>query len=211
MGHLHVQNLLAAADTGFIHLANIVPLFVFMCLMPIVIVWRVRHLKNQLPDGVNPGVCGHCGHPAMDAQSLNCPICGRDLRQVGIRAQTGLPPGHKTFILGSVSLTGAAVLSMLIACLACMISLNFAKRYPVLTTPDFQQGLWIGVSAAACVIHLLAVLNWQRIARGLSRTRQTTFGLGLMAIFTMGLTAGGLFYINQLLRQALELLAKLPG
>ncbi len=103
-------------------------------------------------------------------------------------------------------LTAAAALSSVIASVAFFICVNFGRHYPLLLTASFQQGIRIGVIAAALAIHVLAGIYWCQTKRGLSLTTQTTVALWLMAIITVGLTAGVFVLFDLLLRSVLSLL-----
>jgi len=70
--------------------------------------------KKTNPDG---GACGKCGYSVNQLETMTCPECGADLREVGIKTATGKGSAIALIAVGAL---------MLLLCLGCVGFMSFA-------------------------------------------------------------------------------------
>ena len=61
------------------------------------------------PSTTEGGVCGRCGYSVKGLESLNCPECGADLREVGIQ-HGGSNTGRNVMLILGIVLVGSTTL-----------------------------------------------------------------------------------------------------
>jgi len=85
-----------------------VAVLLLMAAAPMLVVLRVQPARDMS----NGGACGKCGYNVRGIESLACPECGADLREVGItgtvRPRTGLFVGASAVWLFAMSVLALA-------------------------------------------------------------------------------------------------------